>query len=167
MTAMFFVMSMIIVASAIAVVAFRNAIYSALALVVNLLTVAGIFAQLDAHFLAAAQVIVYAGAIMVLVLFVLMLLNVKSEEPKGWPLILASFAIVCGCLFAALVLPRINEAFKIFPAAENSVVGSAQGIGKVLYSNYVFPFEAASVLIMAAIAGAVMLAKRQYRKREA
>ena len=163
MMLIFTIMALIVVASAIGVVAFRNPIHSALSLVTNLLTIAGLFAQLDAHFLAAVQIIVYAGAIMVLVLFVLMLLNVKTEEPKGWALVFTSLVVVAGCIFAALIIPTLNTAFEVFPDPKGDVVGSAVNIGRVLYTEYLFPFEAASVLIMAAIVGAVMLARRRYR----
>jgi NADH-quinone oxidoreductase subunit J len=161
MEILFFLMSAIIVTSAIGVVALRNPMYSALSLILNLVTVAGIFAQLEAHFLSAVQIIVYAGAIMVLVLFVLMLLNLKVEEQQRPSLYLTMAAVVLGCLFVAMVIPSINDAFKVFPDPAHPVVGTVKNMGEVLYTKYVFPFEAASILIMAAIVGAVMLAKRK------
>lgn len=157
----FALIAALIIASALGVVVSRNPIHSALCLVVNLLTVAAIFAILEAHFLATVQVIVYAGAIVVLVLFVLMLLNLKVEQTQtiGLPLILV--ASVTGILFIALAVPMLNEAFKVFPEPKNPVVGSVAEMGKVLYTTYVFPFETSSVLLMAAIVGAVMLARRK------
>ena len=160
----FFVMALIIVVSAIGVVVSKNPIHSALCLVANLLTVAAIFASLDAHFLATVQIIVYAGAIVVLVVFVLMLLNLKVEQPKkvGLPTLIA--ATVTGVLFLAIALPPLNEAFKVFPEPQSGVTGSVQNIAKILYTTYAFPFEAASMLLMAAIIGAVMLAKKKNPK---
>lgn len=157
----FFVMAVIIILSAIGVVASRNPIHSALFLVANLLTVAGIFAALDAHFLATVQIIVYAGAIVVLVLFVLMLLNLKVEQTKKIGITTVLTASLTGVLFLAIALPPLNEAFKVFPEPSAAVTGSVSNIGKVLYTTYAFPFEAASMLLMAAIVGAVMLAKRK------
>lgn len=157
----FYIMAAMVVVSALAVVAMRNPLHSALCLVVNLLTVAALFASLDAHFLATVQIIVYAGAIVVLVLFVLMLLNLKVERPKrmGTPLIVG--ATLCGLIFLAVLMPLLNDAFKVFPEPSRGVEGTVSNVGKVLYNTYVFPFEAASILIMAALVGAVMLAKRR------
>ncbi|MBN8547954.1 MAG: NADH-quinone oxidoreductase subunit J [Deltaproteobacteria bacterium] len=162
----FFIMALLIIASAIGVVAAKNPIHSALCLVANLLTVAAIFASLDAHFLATVQIIVYAGAIVVLVVFVLMLLNLKVEQPRkvGIPTYVA--ATITGLLFLAIALPPLNEAFKVFPEPTAGLSGSVQNIGKILYTQYAFPFEAASMLLMAAIIGAVMLAKKRNPKAQ-
>ena len=165
MEILFFLMAAIIVASAIGVVAMKNPMYSALCLILNLVTVAGIFAQLEAHFLAAVQIIVYAGAIMVLVLFVLMLLNIKIEKEERSSALLSLLAVVLGCLFILVVVPVINKAFSVFPEGL-PVVGSVKNIGVSLYTDYIFPFEAASLLIMVAIVGAVMLAAKAKSGRE-
>ncbi len=161
MTLAFYIMAALLVASGLGVVSMRNPMHSALCLVVNLLTVAALFASLEAHFLATVQIIVYAGAIVVLVLFVLMLLNIKIEQPKrmGLPLVLGASA--CGGAFLALLIPLLNDAFKVFPEPSRAVEGTVRNFGKILYNTYLFPFEAASILIMAAIVGAVMLAKRR------
>lgn len=163
MTVAFFVMAAIVVASALGVVASRNPIHSALCLVVNLLTVAGLFALLEAHFLATVQIIVYAGAIVVLVLFVLMLLNLKVENTKSLGLPTLITATLTGAAFLFLAVPLLNQAFKVFPEPSESTVGTVSNIGKLLYTRYLFPFEAASILILAAIVGAVMLARRKPR----
>jgi NADH-quinone oxidoreductase subunit J len=168
MSVAFFILAAIIVCSALGVVASRNPIHSALNLVANLLSVAAIFAMLDAHFLATVQIIVYAGAIVVLVLFVLMLLNLKVEVPTTKTTVLGGVALVTGVIFLAVAVPVIAAVFEAFPqvaAPAAGSEGSVYNVGKLLYTRYVFTFEAASVLIMAAIAGAVMLAKRQYRER--
>lgn len=163
MELLFGIMALLVVASAVAVVALRNPVYSALALVLNLMTVAGLFAQLEAHFLAAVQVIVYAGAIMVLVIFVLMLLNLKVEAPKPFRLFNVVLSSAAGLAFLVVVLPRFDEAFKVFAVSPTIPQGTVKAVGEVLYTRHVFLFEAASVLIMAALVGAVMLAKRRYR----
>lgn len=157
-------MAALIVASGLWVVLARNPIHSALGLVLNLLTVAGIFAQLGAHFLAAAQIIVYAGAIMVLVLFVLMLLNLKVENPKKQSSVLIGLAALSGLGAAWMLVPMLQHSFAgAYVDAGVPVEGTVKAVGLVLFSRYIFPFEIASVLIMAAIVGAVMLAKRRYR----
>lgn len=164
MTLIFFLMSVIVVASALGVVAYRNPIHSALCLVVNLLTVAGLFASLEAHFLASVQIIVYAGAIMVLVLFVLMLLNLKVEQSAGSGYVPLVGSVIVGIAFVGILVPILGDVFS-FPdspvGAQRAIEGSVAAVGRRLYKEFLFPFEAASILIMAAIVGAVMLAKRQ------
>jgi len=169
MSIAFFLLSLVIVCTAVGVVASRNPIHSALNLVCNLIAVAGVFALLEAHFLATVQVIVYAGAIVVLVLFVLMLLNLKVEVPTRKTTVLTAVAVLSGIVFLAAAVPSILDFFSLMERPQIGtptpvVVGSVKEIGRVLYTRYVFTFEAASVLIMAAIAGAVMLAKRKYRQ---
>ena len=163
MTIAFFIMALIAVVSALAVVLLHNPIYSALALVTNLLCVAAVFALLDAHFLSVVQIIVYAGAIVVLVLFVLMLLNIKLEAARKYSNFYIAAAALAGVAFLATILPLAQQAFSVFPDPNSSLEGTVENMGVSLYTKYVFPFEAASVLIMVAIVGAVMLAKRNYR----
>lgn len=166
MTFAFLVLMLLSVGTAIGVVAMRNPIHSALCLIGNLLTVAGIFAALDAHFLAVVQIIVYAGAIMVLVLFVLMLLNIKVENsPRGGTAYVAA-SVLIGAAFALFLVPAIGDLLEDARIPLSTSVsatpdfGTVKQIGRELFTKYLFPFEAASVLIMAAIVGAVMLAKR-------
>lgn len=164
MTVLFVLIAGLVVASAIAVVALRNPIHSALALVLNLLGVAALYAMLDAHFLSAVQIIVYAGAIMVLVLFVIMLLNIKVEAAKGKGLVLTIAAALTGLAFLALLAPMFYGAVQGFTEHAKPVEGTVEGIGELLFTRYLFPFEAASVLIMVAIVGAVMMGKRRYQE---
>ena len=162
MSVLFFLLSLLIVASSVAVVVFRNPIHSALSLVLNLLCVAGLFAMLEAHFLAAVQIIVYAGAIMVLFLFVVMLLNLKVEEPRRYGFLLIGASVLVGASFIALLAMLFGRGFAGVPEAAAPVAGTVAAIGRILYTKYVFTFEAASMLIIAAIIGAVMLAKRRF-----
>ena len=156
------VLSLILLLSAVGVMAFRDPISSALCLIANLLTVAVLFALLEAHFLAAVQVIVYAGAIMVLFVFVIMLLNVKVEAVKRKGVLLATVACLTGGAFLAVFVRLCSRAFGGFEASADPVVGTVKNIGLLLYTKYLFPFEAASLLIVAAIVGAVMIAKRRH-----
>lgn len=166
MSIVFYILAALLVLSALGVVLMRNPIHSALFLIANLLLVAGVYAALAAHFLAVVQVIVYAGAIMVLVVFVIMLLNIKQEKPgvSGWTLGIVSVAIGTAFLYGFAHVIQAQFGNKTLVITEN--VGTVANIGKLLYSDYVFPFEAASVLIMAGIVGATMLAKRNYKKKE-
>ncbi|NDC36787.1 MAG: NADH-quinone oxidoreductase subunit J [Proteobacteria bacterium] len=158
--------------SALGVVLCSNPIYSAIWLITNLLGVSALFAMLDAHFLAVVQIIVYAGAIMVLFLFVVMLLNLKAEQPKRRSVVYQMLAWGSGIGFAVLLGRVFTSAFKgtnAIPVMERfvpAVEGTTKAFGEVLYTRFVFTFEAASLLIIAAILGAVMLAKRRYRASE-
>ena len=159
----FILLSILLILSALGVLFFHNPINNALSLIANMMGIAAMFALLDAHFLAAVQIIVYAGAVMVLVVFVLMLLNIKEEAPRKTSGIFMVTCLLAGILFMYFGAPIIYNAFSQVRPADPNFNGSMQSLGKLLYSNYVFPFEAASILIMAAVAGAVMLAKRKFR----
>lgn len=166
---MFEFLSLVIIASALSVVALRNPIHSALSLITCLIGVAGMFAFLDAHFLAVVQIVVYAGAIVVLVLFLLMLLNIKVERRARKELLFVGTAVTVGVVFLCAVIPSLISFFSIFNVDSREkgtllIDGTVKGVGKVLYTSYIFPFEAASVVIMVAVVGAVMLAKRRYRE---
>ena len=161
-----FLIGVVAIVSAICVVGLRNPLYSAFALVINLLSVAGLYATLDAHFLAVSQVVVYAGAIMVLVLFVLMLLNLKSESGRRLGLIRCSVAMVIGILVVASALPPVLNHFNSLASATLSdnmskSVGTVQAIGQVLFTRYVAQFELSSLVLLIGIVGAVMLSKRK------
>lgn len=153
----FWVLALGVLLSALAVAALRNPLHSALGLTLNLLLVAGMFALLEAHFLALAQVIVYAGAIVVLMVFALMLLNLKSEQHKRREDYLAVAAIVLGSCFLLGLLPLLAGAFTLPAGGVEGKAGTALNIGRLIFSEYVFLFQAAGVLIIAALAGAVML----------
>jgi len=158
---LFYVFAALAVASAVVVIAQRNAIYSAFALVVTLCSLAVIFALLGSPFIAALQVIVYAGAIMVLFLFVLMLLNVRREEDwpgaggrtlRGVGLALVTLLV----LQAGTVLLQVD----LRPAAEFDA--STVEMAEILFSpHFLYAFEATSILILAALVGAVVLAKKE------
>ena len=161
-----FLIGMAAVVSGICVVGLRNPLFSAFALVVNLLAVAGLYASLDAHFLAVSQVVVYAGAIMVLVLFVLMLLNLKSESGRRLGFVRCAVALVIGCVVIMSALPPVLSHFSGMSSMTmsdnmNSSVGTVQAIGRELYTKYVAQFEMASLVLLIGIVGAVMLSKRK------
>jgi NADH-quinone oxidoreductase subunit J len=158
----------IAIVTGIGVIFSRNAVYSALLLVVNFLCLAVFYVLLNAQFLAAVQLTVYAGAIMVLFVFVIMLLSPTPERNivrrMRWPGLIAlplvvifvgqvAFAIVAGSMSSAsgpYTLDHINE-----------LGGSVQAIGRVLFTDFLLPFEITSLLLLVALVGAVVLGKRR------
>ncbi|WKZ56499.1 MAG: NADH-quinone oxidoreductase subunit J [Bdellovibrionota bacterium] len=160
MMILFALLGALVIASAIGVVALRHPIHSALCLVLNLVGVAALYAMLDAHFLSAVQIIVYAGAIMVLVLFVIMLLNIKVEQPHRRGIILTLLATLAGVCFLGILAPLFYRGLRGFTDHSSKIEGTVEAFGELLFTRYLFPFEAASVLIMVAIVGAVMIGKR-------
>ena len=151
-----------IVASALVVITHRNPVTAAVALAFNLVAIAGLFFVLDAQFIGLLQVIVYAGAIMVLILFVIMLLSLREEE-RGHPAraIQRVLAPAAAFLFA-VVLGRAlwSSAPRAFPAAADGF-GTAGVLGRELFTRFYYPFEAISLLLVVAMIGAVLLAKRR------
>ncbi len=152
------ILSVCMLISAVSVVAARSPIVSALALVGNLITVAAFYAAMNAHFLAAVQILVYAGAIVVLVLFVLMLLNVKGEAGKKSDFILRVGAAIIAGFFLLTVLPIWDGWLGL--SNLSAPEGTVRAIGKLVYTDYVYCFEVASILILIAVVGAVTLGRR-------
>ena len=149
---------------AIAVISFRHPIYSALSLIVTFFAQAGLFVLLGAHFVAAVQVIVYAGAIMVLFLFVIMLLNLGTLSVKGAiGTKLKGFAIILGILFAAegiyIAVNALNDT-AVASAAPAAIPTTTYDIGNLLFSEYLLPFEVTSLILLAALIGVIVLVKR-------
>lgn len=160
-TFVFLYFAVVIVMAASLVVVLRNPIYSALSLLVMFFHVAGLYVTLHAEFLAAIQIIVYAGAILVLYLFVVMLLNVKREERFNQQGTVALFLGVV--LLTEAVLLTVSRGFTVAapdPGRERAAVGNTESIGEVLYSTYLFPFEIASLILLVAMIGAVILSKK-------
>ena len=160
--ALFLGLAAVAVLTAIAMIASRNAIYSVLFLVLNFLTVATLYLLLNAAFIAMVQVTVYAGAIMVLFLFVLMLLDLKKDEgnrKSRRPMQIVG-SVIAGILVVELGI-MLRAGASAMPDAASGPVGSTKAIGQLLFTQYLFPFEVASVLLLSAIIGAVILAKRK------
>ncbi len=151
---------------ALGVVFHRNPVHCALLLVGVLLSASGLFVLLHAPFIAALQVIVYAGAIMVLFLFVVMLLNVTGESTILTPGAAKGFGILFALLgFVELlwtVLSPAGESSGLPEAVLPSDFGSPAAIGRILYTVWLFPFEITSILLLVAVVGAVVLAKRKF-----
>jgi NADH-quinone oxidoreductase subunit J len=157
---LFFFFAAIAVGAAINVLAQRHVLYSALSLILMLTSVSVLFVLLRADFIAVIQVIVYAGAIMVLFTFVIMLLNLPADEDGADRLRWLKFiGIPLGLFFLLLVIATL---WNVEPlrSAQAPIVGSPQAIGKTLFSDYLLPFEATSLLILIALVGAVVFAKK-------
>jgi NADH-quinone oxidoreductase subunit J len=159
----FFYFALVIAAASVLVVALRNPIYSALALLIMFFHVAGLYVTLHAEFLAAVQIIVYAGAILVLYLFVVMLLNLRQDDRyhRQWPMA----GIVGATLVIEAIILTVMKGWTtpVVAAGTEATVGAttnAGAIGDVLYSTYLFPFEVASLILLVAMIGAIMLAKK-------
>ncbi len=161
----FIVLSILAVASALVVIlpVVRNVVVCALALALNLICVAGFFFLLRAQFIGFLQVIVYAGAIMVLILFVLMLLNIHDERHLGssgffqrylGPLLAVGFVAI---LVSSVV---VSSQGAEFPRA-GAAYGTVGALGRELFVRFFYPFEAISLLLVVAMIGAVLLAKRR------
>ncbi|MSS71286.1 MAG: NADH-quinone oxidoreductase subunit J [Candidatus Latescibacteria bacterium] len=165
-TALFYVFAVIAVASAVLVIRFRNPVYSALSLVTTFFCLAGLFVLLEAYFLSVVMVIVYAGAIMVLFLFVIMLLNLGHREMMDaavgrfrW-----LFVLVLGGGLLAQVVFVARQAWFSGPGLSTNTALQTQNtetIGKLLFTEYLFPFEIASVILTVALVGVVVLVKHE------
>ena len=159
-TVLFILFGAIAVCGAIMVVTRKSPMASALYLILTLFAVAALFVLRQAHFLAAVQVIVYAGAVVVLFVFVIMLINVPEDR---LPVERATTTRVLGVLAAGLFILESAVLARRFwmpngPAAE---VGTVEAVGRALFTDYLLAFEITSVLLLAAVIGAIALAKRK------
>jgi NADH-quinone oxidoreductase subunit J len=153
--------------SAIMVVVVRNPVHSVLYLILTFFTLSAHYVLLNAQFLAAVNIIVYAGAIMVLFLFVIMFLNLReySAESKT-NLVKLGAAVLGGVLLVLLVAAMRNTQLPpVNPQEYNSQIGMVESLGKVLFRDYLLPFELVTVLFFVAMVGAVMLGKREAGER--
>lgn len=157
----------LLVASSVMVVIHRNPVTSALFLVLSFCSLAGIYLMLQAEFLGMVQIIVYAGAIMVLFLFVIMYLNLQHDVETGAQIALRrGIGWMVGGLLLLFGALLVNRGWAPGPVAAELPAqghGNAAAIGKVLYSRFLFPFEITSVLLLVAMVGAVVLAKGRGR----
>ena len=162
--ALFFGFGALLVACSLMVILHRNPVTSALFLVLAFCSLSGLYLLLHAEFVAMVQVIVYAGAIMVLFLFVIMYLNLKRDIEHGVHILLRRGV---GWILGALILTEsvwfMRGRWTTGPVATDSgmlpAVGNTQAVGEALYTRYLFPFEITSILLLVAMVGAVVIAK--------
>ena len=161
----FYLLAAITLISALFVVGSKNPVNSVISLIVCFLSIAGHYILLNAQFLAVVHIIVYTGAIMVLFLFVIMLLNLnKSTEPQK-SLTTRIAAVVAGALFLFTLLGAVRQGVNINAAHEfNAGTGLVKSVGKSLFSDFLVPFELSSVLFLAAMVGAMMLGRKENAK---
>ena len=163
---LFYIFAAVAVIMAVMLICSRNAVYSALYLIVTLFSLACIFLLLHAEFIAAIQILVYAGAIMVLFLFVIMLLNIGREKRtpiklKGQKAV--GLILSLGLLAVLYVRTRgVSDPQPIGPYSPEKLaeIGNVKAIGRLLFTDYLFQFEVTSILLFVAIIGAVVLARR-------
>ena len=152
--------------SAIGVVTARNPIYSVLALIATFFCLSGHYILLNAQFLAAVNIIVYAGAIMVLFLFTIMFLNLRKDDEESKTNLTKMASVIVGGLLMVMLITIFRAKSAQVPTVSsttpfNSKTGLVETLGNLLYSDYILPFELASVLFLIAMVGAVMLGKRE------
>jgi len=140
----------------------KKPIHSVLYLTLAFFAIAGHYVLLNAQFLAVVHVIVYAGAIMVLFLFTVMLLNLNKDERSPKAIWIKGMAIIAGCLLG-LVLIGIFKGYEIqtYSNPMLSQIGLVKNLGKILYKDYLLPFEVSSILFLTAMVGAVLLGKKE------
>jgi NADH-quinone oxidoreductase subunit J len=160
---LFWFLSVLALFSALMVVTSKNPVHSVLWLIVTFFSISGHYILLNAQFLAIVNVIVYAGAIMVLFLFVIMLMNLnKSTEPKKSKWLKLAGGVAGGCLLLVLVAALKNSEIKQQVAqVKEGNIGLIKNLGKELFSTYVVPFEISSILFLSAMVGAVVIGKKE------
>src|SRR6478672_7095907 len=157
---LFWVLSVTALFSAIMVVTSKNPVYSVLWLIITFFAISGHYILLNAQFLAIVNIIVYAGAIMVLFLFVIMLMNLdKDTEPQKNKWLKLAGAVAGGCLLLVLIA-ALRHTERNMTELGTGDIGLIQNLGTVLFKEYVVPFEISSILFLSAMVGAVVIGKR-------
>lgn len=159
---LFFIVALLAVASAFYFVFARNPIYSILSLIVTMFSIAGLYVLLNAQFLGIVQIIVYAGAIMVLFLYILMMLNLNKADESKKHNALKFIGVFAGGILLVGILGAFRGVKENILAGDqiDYTVGLTKNLGRLLFNQYVLPFEFASILILAGIVGAVLIGKR-------
>jgi len=161
----FYVLAVVAIISSLGVVLMNNPVHSALFMLATFFSVAGIFVQLNAEYIAAIQILVYAGAILVLYLFVVMLLNPKYKGFIKLPIYRIALGLVAGfVMFVQVLLAMkgtgvLGKLGKITPDVM-SEIGNVKLFGEALFTRYLVPFEVASILLLVALIGAIVIAKK-------
>jgi NADH-quinone oxidoreductase subunit J len=160
---LFWFLAVLAVFSALMVVSSKNPVYSVLWLIVTFFTISGHYILLNAQFLAIVNLIVYAGAIMVLFLFVIMLMNLsKTMEPQRHRWVRVVGVIAGGCLLLVLVAAlRDIDIKKQLAETNTGDIGLIENLGMALFNEYVVPFEISSILFLSAMVGAVVIGKKE------
>jgi NADH-quinone oxidoreductase subunit J len=162
-TTLFYILSAITLATAFLTIFSKNPIHSAIYLVLCFFSIAGHYLMFNAQFLAIVHIIVYSGAIMILMLFTIMLMNLNKEDEKNKPMLSRIAAVIAFCLVAFVLLATF---IKAQPQLEYTTSGkdfqSIKVLGQVLLNEYMVPFEFASILLLVSMIGAVLLSKKEH-----
>jgi NADH-quinone oxidoreductase subunit J len=160
---LFWLLSVVALFSALMVISSRSPVHSVLWLIVTFFSISGHYILLNAQFLAIVNIIVYAGAIMVLFLFVIMLMNLSTHaEPRRNRWLKLAGAVSGGCLLLVLVAALRNTEIRQQTAEINTGdIGLINNLGKELFTNYVVPFEVSSILFLSAMVGVVVIGKKE------
>lgn len=165
-TYVFIFLALLAIGSAVGMVVSKNTVNSALFLVLNMVALSGVYLVLEAQFLAIIQILVYAGAIMVLFLFVIMLLNLDAEESLFNKFRVKYFvAFLLGITILAQILYSLGDISNMLPeiSPEMAQVGTVEAVGNVLFTDYLLPFEMTAILLTAAVVGALLIAQHNVK----
>ena len=163
----FLLFAVVAVVSALVVILHRSPVYSVMSLVVTLLALAALFVLLGSPLLAALQILVYAGAILVLFLFVIMLLNVERDEPRSGGGLQRVFAVAGSAIFTVGLGSMLWSRSRALPTPElTEEFVSPNNLARALFSDYLLPFEMVGLLLLAAVVAATVLARRTPRGEE-
>lgn len=158
---LFFLLAIICIASVLGMIISKDQAYNALFLIVAFVCMGGLFGLLEAPFIAAVQIIIYAGAIMILFIFVVMMINLRKgvePEKKKWTMY---FAVVIGAVLVVELVLTVKGALEPVSSAALEKLGSPTDLGRLLFTKYLYPFEITSILIIAALVGAIVLVKKR------
>lgn len=158
----FFILAFLSIFSALMVVFSKKPVHSVLYIIFCFFTIAGHYILLNAQFLAAVHIIVYSGAIMVLFLYVIMMLNLNAESDPHKSTVTKAAAVIAGGLFLLVLVGILKSAdgLNANPAVDNQI-GMVENLGMVLYHKYMLPFEVSALLFLTAMIGATMIGKKQ------
>ncbi|MBL7800823.1 MAG: NADH-quinone oxidoreductase subunit J [Chitinophagales bacterium] len=158
----FLILSVIAIGSALMTVLSKNPIHSAIYLLICFSSIAGHYLLLNAQFLFIVHIIVYSGAIMVLFLTTLMLLNLNEETEQHKPAMARLGALVAAIILGLVLVAAVSKTATLMPMNNNTVdIGSIKALGKVLMDEYFYPFEFISILLLSAMVGVVLLTKKE------
>ena len=158
---LFFLLAIVSIASVLAMIITKDQAYNALFLIVAFVCMGGLFALLEAPFIAVVQIIIYAGAIMILFIFVVMMINLRKglgPEKKKWTLV---FAVMVAVVLVVELVLTVKGALEPISSAAVENLGSPTDLGRLLFTKYLYPFEITSILIIAALVGAIVLVKKR------
>ncbi len=161
MAILFYIFAALAVTGGLLMVSLRNPLSGAFALILSLVSLAGLFAMLNAEFIFILQILVYAGAIMVLIIFTIMLLNLNRDElketPAGWMRLIFTAVVCATAAFLAIQVFGDMTPAKVEMTAD---FGNIEGVGRLMLLDFLYPFEVISLILLVAVVGVVLLAKK-------